>query len=87
MINPVELVNNYKLNEDWRVKENANKSYSYSGLVSHISGTVLAEVTLQTLYSEEVAKAHKEGYIHIHDLSSGIIAYCSGLDLSKLLLK
>ncbi len=86
MIDPILLVNNYKLDEDWRVRENANKSYSYSGLVSHISGKVIAEVVLNTLYTKEIAEAHKCGDFHIHDLSAGIVAYCSGLDLSKLLI-
>jgi len=36
-------------------------------------------------YPEDIRKLHNEGYIHIHDLSNGIINYCTGIDFYQLL--
>ncbi len=71
---------------DWRVAENSNTDYSFSGLVLHISGKVIANYVLNNVYSDRIQEAHKQGYIHIHDLSHGIVSYCAGWSLKDLLL-
>ncbi|MFX1514330.1 MAG: ribonucleoside triphosphate reductase [Promethearchaeota archaeon] len=71
---------------DWRVAENSNTDYSFSGLILHISGKVLAGYVLNNVYSDRIRDAHKQGYIHIHDLSHGIVSYCAGWSLKDLLL-
>lgn len=81
-----EMVDGYVGLEDWRVKENSNASYSLSGLQAYVSGTVVAEYTLNNVYSKEVAHAHRDGDFHIHDLSHGTLSgYCAGWSLAQLL--
>ncbi len=80
-----ETVNGYISEEDWRTNENANADYSLSGLMMHTAGSIIARYTLENIYSSEIAKAHMEGYFHIHDLSMGITGYCAGWSLKQLL--
>ena len=85
-LNPVETVNSYLQETDWRVNENSNESYSFSGLLLHAAGKVISLHTLYQHYPEEIRKAHINGSLHIHDLSNGIIGYCAGWSLKNLLL-
>ncbi len=81
-----EMIDGYVNLQDWRVKENSNASYSLSGLQANLSGTVVAEYTLNNVYPKDVAQAHREGDFHIHDLSYGTLAgYCAGWSLAQLL--
>ncbi len=80
-----KLVQEYLQKSDWRVSENSNQGYSFASLLSHVSGSVVANYTLENLYSKEIAAAHEDGDFHIHDLSHGIVGYCSGWSLSQLL--
>ncbi len=82
----VETINSYLRETDWRVKENSNESFSFSGLVIHAAGKAISLYTLN-LYPEEIRNAHIKGYIHIHDLSQGIVGYCAGWSLKNLLLR
>jgi len=70
----------------WRVKENASFQYSFSGLLLHTSGKIIANYILNEIYPRPVSDAHEKGYIHIHDLNNGIIGYCAGWSLKNLLL-
>lgn len=70
---------------DWRVKENSNIAYSYSGLMMHIAGSMIANYTLHRVYPPELAQAHIDGDYHIHDLGMGITGYCAGWSLRQLL--
>jgi len=79
------LVGGYLGRDDWRVAENSNAGYSFASLLSHISGSVVAHYTLENVYPKEIAEAHREGDFHIHDLSHGIVGYCSGWSLAQLL--
>ncbi len=80
------IIDEYLSLADWRVSENSNMSYSLQGLNSHISSTLTSKYWLHKIYPEEVGNAHKQGFIHIHDL--GLLAsYCVGWDLEQLLLK
>ncbi len=81
------IVEEYVMKRDWRVKENSNTSYSFSGLMLHAAGEVIREYTLTHVYPKKIADAHREGYFHIHDLSFGIIPYCAGWYLKDLLLR
>lgn len=85
-MNIKELTEEYLHETDWRVKENANSSYSFSGLMQHISGTIIGNYTLNEVYTESIRDAHKKGYIHVHDLSHGIIGYCAGHSLQNLIM-
>jgi anaerobic ribonucleoside-triphosphate reductase len=79
------MVEDYLYQKDWRVKENSNMPFSYSGMMMHISGSIMANYTLDKIYPIEVADAHRNGDFHIHDLSLGIVGYCSGWSLRQLL--
>lgn len=72
---------------DWRVRENSNEDYSFSGLMLHTAGKVIANYILNEIYTPAMAEAHKKGYIHIHDLSHGVVGYCAGWSLKNLLIR
>ena len=80
----VELVENYVQKMDWKIKENSNMSYSLQGLNNYISSDITAEYWLNRIYPPEVRRAHKNGDLHIHDLSL-LSVYCVGWDLQDLL--
>lgn len=82
----VALMDDYIERSDWRVNENSNMSYSLQGLNNHISSTISSQYWLDKIYSKEVANAHKDGDIHIHDLGM-LSVYCCGWDLELLLTK
>ncbi len=81
----VDLVEDYISRDDWKVKENSNMSYSLQGLNNYISSGITAEYWLNKIYPPEIRNAHKNGDIHIHDLSL-LSVYCVGWDLQDLLL-
>jgi ribonucleoside-triphosphate reductase len=80
----VDLVNYYIDKMDWKIKENSNMSYSLQGLNNYISSEVTSEYWLNSIYPPEIRQAHKDGDIHIHDLSL-LSVYCVGWDLQDLL--
>ena len=79
-----ELVDSYVKEEDWRVKENSTVTYSVGGLILHNSGSITANYWLSEIYDEEIATAHREADIHIHDLSM-LTGYCAGWSLKQLI--
>jgi len=81
----MDKVDKYINQQTWLVKENANSSYSFSGLMAFLGEEAIKEHMLTEVYSKEIAKAHKEGKIHIHDLGHGVIGYCAGWSLGQLL--
>jgi anaerobic ribonucleoside-triphosphate reductase len=82
----VDLVENYIQKMDWKVNENSNMCYSLQGLNNYISSDITSEYWLSRIYPPEIRNAHKEGDLHIHDLSL-LSVYCVGWDLSDLLKK
>jgi len=80
-----KIVSGYLSQIDWRVRENSNIGYSMSGLMLHVAGSVITDYTLDRIYSMEIADAHRNGDIHLHDLYFGITGYCAGWSLSELL--
>ena len=86
MIDYKETVNKYVQVEDWRVKENSTVTYSVGGLILSNSGAITANYWLSEIYDEEIAKAHREADIHIHDLSM-LTGYCAGWSLKQLLME
>lgn len=79
-----DLVDSYVKSTDWRVKENSTVTYSVGGLILSNSGAITANYWLSEIYDEEIAKAHREGEIHIHDLSM-LTGYCAGWSLKQLI--
>ena len=79
-----EVVDRYVKIEDWRVKENSTVTYSVGGLILSNSGAVTANYWLSEIYDEEIANAHRNAEIHIHDLSM-LTGYCAGWSLKQLI--
>lgn len=78
-------IKSYLHQEDWRVKENSNEDYSFSGLLLYAAGKVIGNYALNEIYTPDIKEAHVKGYFHIHDLSNAVIGYCAGWSLKKLL--
>ena len=79
-----DVVNSYVKVEDWRVKENSTVTYSVGGLILSNSGAVTANYWLSEIYDDEIAQAHRNADIHIHDLSM-LTGYCAGWSLKQLI--
>ncbi len=86
LVDSDELIDNYLDQSDWRVKENANMTYSLQGLNNHVASIISANYWMNKIYNKEIRKAHISGDIHIHDLSS-LSPYCTGWDLKDFLMK
>jgi len=69
MLDYKELVDNYVQINDWRVKENSTVTYSVGGLILSNSGAITANYWLSEIYDQEIANAHRNGDMHLHDLS------------------
>ncbi len=80
----VDLVDTYIEKLDWKIKENSNMCYSLQGLNNYISSDVTKEYWLNRIYPPEFRHAHKNGDLHIHDLSL-LSIYCVGWDLEDIL--
>ncbi len=78
------LVDSYVNVTDWRVKENSTVTYSVGGLILSNSGAITANYWLSEIYDAEVADAHRNADIHIHDLSM-LTGYCAGWSLKQLI--
>ena len=59
-------------------------TYSVGGLILSNSGAVTANYWLSEIYDEEIAEAHRNADIHIHDLSM-LTGYCAGWSLKQLI--
>lgn len=79
-----EVIDSYVKVEDWRVKENSTVTYSVGGLILSNSGAVTANYWLSEIYDSEIADAHRNADIHIHDLSM-LTGYCAGWSLKQLI--
>ena len=84
MLDYKKLVDSYVKATDWRVKENSTVTYSVGGLILSNSGAITANYWLSEIYDEEVANAHRNAEIHIHDLSM-LTGYCAGWSLKQLI--
>ncbi|MGB3984426.1 MAG: ribonucleoside triphosphate reductase, partial [Limnochordia bacterium] len=79
-----EIVDSYLQVTDWRVKENSTVTYSVGGLILSNSGAITAHYWLSEVYDQEIADAHRNADIHIHDLSM-LTGYCAGWSLKQLI--
>jgi ribonucleoside-triphosphate reductase len=86
MVDAINTIAEYLEQSDWRVRENSNEAFSFSGLLLHTAGKVMSNYNLTQMYTPDIAEAHRKGYVHIHDLSHGVIGYCAGWSLKNLLL-
>ncbi len=79
-----EIVDSYVKATDWRVKENSTVTYSVGGLILSNSGAITANYWLSEVYDDEIANAHRNADIHLHDLSM-LTGYCAGWSLKQLI--
>ncbi len=79
-----KTVDNYLRVSDWRVKENSTVTYSVGGLILSNSGAITANYWLSEIYDDEIADAHRNADIHLHDLSM-LTGYCAGWSLKQLI--
>ena len=79
-----DTVNKYLEVADWRVKENSTVTYSVGGLILSNSGAITANYWLSEIYDEEIANAHRNCELHLHDLSM-LTGYCAGWSLKQLI--
>ena len=84
LLNYKDLVDDYLKINDWRVKENSTVTYSVGGLILSNSGAITANYWLSEIYDNEIAEAHRNADIHIHDLSM-LTGYCAGWSLKQLI--
>ncbi len=84
MVDYKAIVDNYLQINDWRVKENSTVTYSVGGLILSNSGAITANYWLSEIYDDEIANAHRNADIHIHDLSM-LTGYCAGWSLKQLI--
>ena len=83
-LNYKDLVNSYVNISDWRVKENSTITYSVGGLILSNSGAITANYWLSEIYDKEIADAHRNADLHLHDLSM-LAPYCAGWSLRQLI--
>jgi len=79
-----DVVNSYVNVTDWRVKENSTVTYSVGGLILSNSGAITANYWLSEVYDDEIAEAHRNCDLHLHDLSM-LTGYCAGWSLKQLI--
>ncbi|MCL2213523.1 MAG: ribonucleoside triphosphate reductase [Oscillospiraceae bacterium] len=79
-----KVVSDYVDAIDWRVKENSTVTYSVGGLILSTSGAVTSSYWLSEVYDSEIANAHRNVDIHLHDLSM-LTGYCAGWSLAQLI--
>lgn len=66
-------------------KENSNISANNPEAINlAIAETVLKQYALQEIFSPEVADAHREGVVHLHDLGYPTRVYCSSHSIEYL---
>lgn len=82
-----KTIDDYLSQADWRVKENSQTNYSFSGLQGHVSNSVLVDWALKNMYTGEISKAHEDAIYHIHDISHPIVGYCAGWSMEDILMK
>lgn len=79
-----KTITEYLSQADWRVNANANQGYSLGGMILNISGKIIANYWLNSVYNKDVREAHINGDFHIHDLDM-FSGYCAGWSLRQLL--
>ena len=82
----VTLIKQYLKKNDWQVNENSNQDYSLQGLNNYIASEISKTFWLNEIYPKDIRDAHKNGEMHIHDLSA-ISVYCVGWDLYDVLFQ
>lgn len=78
------IIKNYLNKSEWRTKENASLTENVGSLILYNSSVLTANYWLSEIYDNEIAEAHKNADIHIHDLGM-LTGYCAGWSLKQLI--
>ncbi|PKQ28922.1 MAG: hypothetical protein CVT63_00325 [Candidatus Anoxymicrobium japonicum] len=62
-------------------KENSNTTHNPESINLTIAEAVLKQYALEKVFSDDIARAHYEGAIHLHDLGFIVRPYCGGHSL------
>lgn len=62
-------------------RENSNTTHNPESINLTIAESVLKQYALKRIFSEDIARAHYEGDIHLHDLGFCVRPYCGGHSL------
>lgn len=85
----INHMDRYLNKNDWREKENANQSFCFTSFINNVSGKLISNYSFDKVYNDDISQKlveyHNQGKVHIHDLGHGIIGYCSGWSLGRLL--
>ncbi len=65
-------------------KENSNTTHNPESINLTLAEAILKEYALRKVFSEDIARAHYVGDIHIHDLGFIIRPYCGGHSLEYI---
>ncbi len=65
-------------------KENSNTTHNPESINLTLAETILKEYALRRVFTDDVAQAHYNGDIHIHDLGFIIRPYCGGHSLEYI---
>lgn len=85
-----EIIESYIGDKDWRTKESSSCTKSIGALGKYITGEVSKNYWLQHVYNPvnlDIAKAYREGFMHIHDLNVAPTLYCCGYSLQSIIDK
>ena len=85
LLDSKELVENFLMETDWRVKENSNAPKSFGSLNKYLSGEISKNYWLNHVYTKEMKDAYLDGDFHLHDLG-GLTLYCCGFSMENILL-
>ena len=80
----ITLVEGFLEKLDWRIRENANMTYSLQAMNFFVSSEITKRYWLSKVYPKEASKMHMEGFFHIHDMGT-LSTYCVGWDLADLI--
>jgi ribonucleoside-triphosphate reductase len=83
-LDPLKVIDGYLTGSDWRKRENSNVTFSVGGLILHEAGAMSSQYWLHKIYNEDIANAHQNCDIHLHDIS-GLMPYCCGHNIRDLL--
>jgi ribonucleoside-triphosphate reductase len=86
-LDAIKFTEDFLRKRSWLVRENANIPFSFSNLFFRGAGEVVTRYMLTKIYPKQIAKAHIDGDMHIHNLYMGMCPYCGGWDLKQILLE
>lgn len=84
MLESKKIVEGYLSQNNWRVKENSNATYSFGALNKHVASEVSKDYWLRHVYPNYIAQSYLDGEMHIHDLGT-LSIYCCGYSLEKVI--